>query len=244
MMLSIIIPVYNSAASLEKLNKTIDQALNISYEIIFVNDCSSDSSQKVLDGLTGPVRVLELPFNHGQQGAIFEGMKIAKGDYILTMDDDLQHNPKDISRLLEEIEKGYDLVYGISQEEMVNYRQVGSKLTAYFFKTRYKHLGKKRVSSFRIFTQALNKKALECPYKYIYLSGIMLKHTKKIGQVHIVKNKRLYGQSGYNFKKLVWLFLRLNFYYGYFPDFMKPKRTEYEKNNDVRRRQPAVERHT
>lgn len=234
MKLSIVIPVYNSESSLKQLNTNIHKMIPVSFEIIYVNDCSNDKSKEILDGLQGHIKVIHLDRNHGQQGAIFQGLKVARGDYIVTMDDDLQHDPADIMKLLESIENGYDLVYGINHEQMVNYRQLGSKLTAYFFKHRFKHMGVKRVSSFRIFTKELNRKVIKCSYKFIYLSGIMLDLTENIGQVVIEKKQRQYGQSGYNFKKLLWLFLRLNFYYGYFPEFLKPKRKYYEENYDIR----------
>lgn len=242
MKLSIVIPVYNSETSLRKLHKAIKKAVHTEHEIIYVNDASKDESAEILSQLEEAV-VINLEENTGQQGAIFEGLKVARGDYIVTMDDDLQHDPGDILRLLVKIEEGYDLVYGVSSEAMVNYRQVGSKLTAKFFKHRYPHLKDKRVSSFRIFTRAMNQEVIRCPYKFIYLSGIMLGLTDNVGQVMVVKRKRLYGTSGYDFKKLVWLFLRLNFYYGYLPEFMKPKRKNNEKNYDVRCGQLSTERH-
>jgi len=135
-------------------------------------------------------------------------------------------------------------VYGVTTEEYAVYRQLGSKLTGYFFKSRFKHMDNKRVSSFRIFTNELNQKTLLCPYKYIYLSGIMLKLTENIGQVHVNKRKRRYGKSGYSLKKLIMLYLKLQYYYGRLPEFLKPKRANNEKSNDTWRRQLSVKRHS
>lgn len=244
MELSIIIPVYNSEHSLKTLIEHLKRNIECSYEIIFVNDCSNDKSTAILNAVSNDyIHAIHLTSNHGQQHAIFMGMSRAKGDYILTMDDDLQHNPSDIMTLVKTIKTGFDLVYGVNCEESALYRQLGSKLTGYFFKSRFKHMDHKRVSSFRIFTKELNQKALLCPYKYIYLSGIMLNLTENIGQVHVYKRKRLYGSSGYDFRKLIVLYLKLQFYYGRLPEFIKPKRANNENSNDTWRRQLSVKRH-
>jgi len=225
MKLSIVIPVYNSESSLTVLYNRIIHSVTCSYEIIFVDDASTDKSMKILTELSRykNVKVLHVDRNIGQQAALFNGLKHASGDYIVTMDDDLQHNANDINLLVKQIEEGYDLVYGIGKDDYGVHRHLGSKLTALFFKYHYKHMGDKRVSSFRIFTRRLNKQILNCDYKFIYLSGVLLKHTTLVGQMEIVKNKRPYGQSGYNFLKLLKLFLKLNYYYGILPEWMKPK---------------------
>lgn len=243
MKVSIIVPVYNSESSLQLLYDQLKLNMRCSYEVIFVNDCSSDNSGLILDAL-GDCKVIHLPYNHGQQHAIFIGMHHAMGDYIVTIDDDLQHDTKDIMTLVEEIEKGYELVYAISRDDYQVYRQLGSKLTGHFFKSRFKHMAGKRVSSFRIFTKALNEQAMKCPYRFIYLSGILLNLTKNIGQISVIKHQRPYGQSGYNIKKLLLLFIRLNYYYGRLPDIFKVKRKDYEKTNDTRRRQLPIKRHS
>jgi len=225
MKLSIVIPVYNSESSLAVLYNRISHSLTCSYEIIFVDDASTDKSLKILTELSRykNVKVLHVERNIGQQAALFNGLKHASGDYIVTMDDDLQHDANDINLLVKQIEEGYDLVYGIGKDDYGVHRHLGSKLTALFFKFHYKHVGDKRVSSFRIFTRRLNKQILNCDYKFIYLSGVLLKHTTRVGQMEIVKNKRPYGRSGYNFFKLLKLFLKLNYYYGILPEWMKPK---------------------
>lgn len=236
MKLSIVIPVYNSASSLVLLYQGIKENLNVPYEIIFVNDKSTDDSEVILNQLKGPFcHVIHLEKNMGQQYALFLGLKYASGEYIVTMDDDLQHDPKDILLLLSKIEEGYDLVYGISKDHYAYYRQLGSKMTGLFFKQRFKHMRDKRVSSFRIFTKALGQKTLKCNYRFIYLSAIMLGLTENIGQVQVIKHERPYGKSGYNYKTLIKLFIKLNYYYGPWPSFIKLKRISNEETYDFRR---------
>ncbi|MBI9014938.1 MAG: glycosyltransferase family 2 protein [Clostridiales bacterium] len=225
MKLSIVIPVYNSESSLDILYDRITQSVIYSHEIIFIDDASTDNSKTILTELSHHknVKVLHIKRNIGQQMALFCGLKHASGDYIVTMDDDLQHKATDINLLIKKIEEGYDLVYGVGKDDYGFHRHLGSKLTAMFFKYHYKHMGDKRVSSFRIFSSQLNQKILNCNYKFVYLSGVLLNHTSRVGQLEIVKMKRPYGQSGYSFFKLLKLFIKLNYYYGNLPEWMKPK---------------------
>ncbi len=115
---SVIIPVFNSAGSLEDLVSRLDsvlQAGGASYEIILVNDGSRDNSWQVIADLSrnhAAVRGINLMRNYGQHNALLCGLREANYPVSVTMDDDLQHLPEEIPRLLEELEKGYDVVYG------------------------------------------------------------------------------------------------------------------------------------
>lgn len=116
--ISIIIPCYNEAENLEAvMQATFHTAKNIegSFEILFVNDGSTDDSGDKLNAFAEKnpnISVIHLTRNHGQSAALQAGFDHAKGDIIVTMDADLQNDPTDIPMLLEELEKGYNLVYG------------------------------------------------------------------------------------------------------------------------------------
>lgn len=244
---SIIIPVYNSEASLKILYKQLIEAMGDKvYELIFINDSSTDSSLEILLGLmdlNDCVKVLHLNHNCGQQKALYYGLKQAKNEMLITLDDDLQHPITMISKMQKKIEKGADLVYAIPIDQHTKWhRQLGSKLTGLFFRTHFKQIGQKRVSSFRMFRRSLMDQVEDENYAFVYVSAILLPHAKHIENVHFESIQRPYGQSGYNLKKLLSLFLKLNFYYGY--KFLKPfratikyedERVIYEKDNDVRR---------
>src|SRR5574344_946342 len=107
--ISIVIPVYNSDACVHKLPQQIKDALNdISYEQIMVNDCSRDRSWQEICSVIEegyPVTGINLRKNSGQDNAIFAGLEQAQGEFVVIMDDDLQHSPYDIPKLLEEVEK-------------------------------------------------------------------------------------------------------------------------------------------
>jgi glycosyltransferase involved in cell wall biosynthesis len=115
MRLSIIIPAYNEAKNLVPLLTRLRAALPITdYEILIVNDGSADNSRAVLEGLEGdPIHVLHLPEHMGKSYALFQGIHAARGQYIITMDADLQDDPQDIIPILLRLESGYDAVYGV-----------------------------------------------------------------------------------------------------------------------------------
>ena len=121
--LSLAVPVYyEQEVILQFLKETKDvlDTLNIDYEYIFVDDGSKDNTVKILKEAATTndrIKVVVLSYNHGKAFAATAAFTHASGDYILYMDPDLQDPPKEIPRFLEEIEKGYDLVWGIRKEK-------------------------------------------------------------------------------------------------------------------------------
>jgi glycosyltransferase involved in cell wall biosynthesis len=115
---SIVIPVYNEEESLDELVskiKTTVAELNVQFEILFVNDGSTDNSQKIIDDLSlanNNIKSITLRKNFGKSAALNAGFKHVKYDIVFTMDADLQDDPMEIPRFLKEIEDGYDLVTG------------------------------------------------------------------------------------------------------------------------------------
>lgn len=111
---SVIIPVYNEEKNVTelflRLKKVLD-AIGDSFEIIFVNDGSTDNTQKTLSALS-PVKIVKFRKNFGQTAALDAGIKAAEGDYLITIDGDLQNPPEEIPKLIAEQKKGYDVVSG------------------------------------------------------------------------------------------------------------------------------------
>ncbi len=116
--ISIVIPVYNEEGNLKQLyerTKETFKDLNKEFEIIFVNDGSCDKSWSIITQLTQldkKIKGIDLKKNYGQTTALSAGFNYSKGEIIITMDADLQNDPKDIPKLLEKIEEGYDVVSG------------------------------------------------------------------------------------------------------------------------------------
>jgi glycosyltransferase involved in cell wall biosynthesis len=118
MNLSIVVPVYNGETLIEplvaQLNKTLPTFAE-KYEIILVNDGSSDTSWRLIEGLTRNynwVRGICMMRNYGQHNATLCGVRAACYEIVVTMDQDLQHPPETIPRLLAKLAEGYDVVYG------------------------------------------------------------------------------------------------------------------------------------
>ena len=115
--LSIVIPVYNSQDCLVELNSQIEHSLlGYAYELIFVNDKSSDKSWEKITEICQRNKNgigISLRKNSGQDNAIMAGLQISKGEFVVIMDDDLQHAPSDILKLYNECIKGYDVCYGL-----------------------------------------------------------------------------------------------------------------------------------
>ncbi len=117
MYLSIIIPVYNEVENIPLLHSAIVEVMNgHSYEVLYVDDGSTDGSvealEKIVESDPGHSRLIELRRNFGQTAAMAAGIDNAQGEVIVTLDADLQNDPKDIPKLLEQIDKGYDVASG------------------------------------------------------------------------------------------------------------------------------------
>lgn len=125
---SVVIPVYNEEANLERLYARLIPALNSlgqSYEVIFINDGSRDKSAHILEELYNRapevIKVIDFKSNFGQHMAVIAGFELAKGQVVVTLDADLQNPPEEIPKLLEYIAEGYDLVSGVRQERKDNF---------------------------------------------------------------------------------------------------------------------------
>lgn len=128
-MISIVVPVFRSAENLTELYRRIktvfDGNAERNFELILVEDCGGDGSWEVIQMLAAEdmrVRGISMSRNYGQHNALLCGIREATGHTIVTLDDDLQHPPEEISKLLLMIEDGYDVVYGSpSMSSMVCY---------------------------------------------------------------------------------------------------------------------------
>jgi glycosyltransferase involved in cell wall biosynthesis len=222
--ISIVIPVYNSEKSLPVLVELIFTALQetaIPYEIVFVNDASLDNSLKTLTDLYEKydfIKIIDLQRNYGQQNALLCGFAHTEGKYIVTMDDDLQHDPDDIITLYREIKSGYDAIfasYDVKKDKV--YKNLGSwfirKMNHHIFSLK----NDLRFSSFRIIKkEIIDRLALEkSPFPYI--SGMIMEQTKHVKNVQVKHHQRQFGKSNYNLRKLINLAMNLLINYSSIP---------------------------
>lgn len=217
---SVIIPVYNSEKSLMELYNRLTIYLEKNcekYEIIFVDDCSSDSSFSILENIclqNSNITAIKLNYNFGQQNAILCGFNYCNYNYVVNIDDDLQHDPENINELLVEISQGYDIVYGIADiKQHEFYRNVGSKLTNLLFNYVIKKPKNIRISSFRVLRKSLVDKIINHSYSFVYISASVMKYTKNISNIYFPHKPRKHGKSNYNFKKLFKIFIKIYIYY-------------------------------
>lgn len=220
MEISIVIPIYNSSKSIEELVRRITIVMEEEktlFEIILVDDQSSDDSLNTISKLQeGDPRVLVLALgqNEGQQVATKKGLEIARGEMSVIIDDDLQQQPEDIPKLMVELKKGFDVVYGVpNRKGYPFYRKCGSGLVDLFLTLFLGKPRKIRVGSFRILNQKTRHHIIQDQTPFVYITAITLGVTKKIGNVEVTYKKRKYGKSNYTLKKLVKLFFNLFYYY-------------------------------
>lgn len=216
--ISVVVPVYNAEKSLVELisNLKCTLAKFDEYEIIFIDDYSCDNSYNVLNKTAigdNSITAVKLGENVGQQHATMLGLKRAKYNYIVIMDDDLSHKTEDIIKLYDKAIKGFDVVYGINSLplKLSTIRAIGSKLRDITFNFLTKKPKNIKVSSFRIMNRQIVDKVTLANTKFVYLSMEILKNTAKISNVYVEYKKG--GPTNYSFKKLVRLMMGIYIYY-------------------------------
>ena len=221
---TILIPVYNSESSLVELNERIHNVfkeLDRSFEIIYVEDGGKDQSWKVLQGIFAnhaeTVKLIKLTKNYGQHNALFCGLNYASGDFIITIDDDLQIPPEEIPKLIKKYEETEsDLVYGYYRRKQHNFlRNLGSK----FLKSASSALNDKPAegSSFKLIARHLADQILKHHQNFVYIDELFLWYTEDISFVEVEHLKRVQSKSGYNASKLFKMFFNITIYYTAIP---------------------------
>lgn len=214
-LISIVIPVYNSAESLPLLVGEIERELTgYNFEVVFINDSSGDNSLSVLKKLArtrSNMTLLDLARNFGQHNAIMAGMKFARGDVFVLMDDDLQHPPSEIRKLIDTMEKsGYDVVYGNYVVKKHNiFRNWGSALNDRMATHLMKKPRELYFSSFKAIRSFIAKEILQYAGAYPYIDGLIFRSTDNIGSVSVDHREREVGVSNYTFRKLVRLWFNM-----------------------------------
>ena len=220
---SVIVPVYNSEKSLDELYVRLSKAfkkLEKTFEVIFINDGSQDESLKVLRDIKSKnknVPVVGLFRNFGQQNALMCGFQYCYGEYIITIDDDLQNPPEEIIKLVEKIDEGYDAVFASYRKKKDKlYKNLGSLFIRFVNRKIFKLNNKLRFSSFRIIKREIVNELKELKTPYPYVSGMILSITKKITNTEVEHHKREFGKSNYSVSKLIKLAFNLMINYSTF----------------------------
>ena len=211
--ISIVIPVYNSSSIIEELHKQIAEAMSVSYEIIFVNDCSIDDSWKKIISLSKQYKYItgiNLRKNSGQDNALLAGLRIAKGNYCVIMDDDLQHNPSDILALYNECKKGFDVCYAnFTSLKQTTVKNIGSSTNGKMAELLVSKPKGIYLSPFKIINKSTVLEIAKFAGPYPYIDGIILTITQNLCQVNVEHQLRHSGKSNYTFSKSAAVFMKL-----------------------------------
>ena len=209
--LSVIIPCYNSEKMIRTVVETSIEYIKklgaYDYEFVLVNDCSDDRTFEEIRSLCKDysfILGIDLAKNSGQHNALLAGLHYTSGDIIVSMDDDMQTHPSQLSKLIDRLNEGYDVVYGVyPQKKTSAYRKLGSNFNNF---TVAKLIGKPldlKVSSFWVIRRFVRDEAIRYPSNFTNLQGCFLKITKKLTNVEIEHFSRMAGSSGYTLKKLL-----------------------------------------
>ncbi|MBA3704386.1 MAG: glycosyltransferase family 2 protein [Bacteroidetes bacterium] len=221
--LSIVIPVYNSEDCLMELNTQVEKALSNfpSYELILVNDRSSDNSwQKITEVCEKNKKALgvSLRKNSGQDNAIMAGLKIAKGDHIVIMDDDLQHSPQDILTIYNECIKGYDICYAFfPRKKQKLWKNIGSWING---KLSEKLLSKPKeiyLSPFKVLRKEIALEMIKYAGPYPYVDALLLTITHNVSQISIEHHTRYKGHGNFSLFRSMNVFLKHATGYSIYP---------------------------
>lgn len=207
---SILVPVFNGSATLPELVRRTEVLMNaadLPFEIVFVNDGSADESWATLQGLVREypfVRAVDLMRNYGQHNAILCGLRLARYDVSVTMDDDLQNPPEEIPKLLSELDAGFDVVYGVPDVQQHGFgRDLASEITKITLSGTMGASAARNASAFRALRTRLRDGFAGYQGPWVFLDALLTWSTNRFGSVCVRHEARKAGRSGYSLRKLL-----------------------------------------
>ncbi len=213
---SVVVPVYNSEATLEELVKRLGAVLGglgTPYEVILVNDGSRDRSWERIRGLAQErpwVRGINLMRNFGQHNALLCGIRAARHDLIVTLDDDLQNPPEEIPKLLARLEQGCDVVYGTPQKRQHGWwRNLASGVTRLALQNAMGAATARQVGPFRAFRSRLREAFADYRNPYVSIDVLLTWGSTRFAGIPVRHDPRPTGASQYTFRKLLTLALNM-----------------------------------
>lgn len=209
-LISIIVPVYNSASFMHKLLEAIDAEKikqNWNLELILIDDGSKDGSYKKIQELKNKyayIRGFRLARNFGHQSAVSLGLNEVKGDYIAIIDDDLQDPPSLLPQFFNKLDEGYDVVYGVRTKRKENFLKVFAYNSFYRILKRLSEVDIPLDSGdFCVMKKCVVENMLKLQERNPFLRGIRSWVGFKQLGFEYERQLRFGGESGYTFKKLI-----------------------------------------
>lgn len=206
---SVVVPVYRSAATLPQLHERVTRALDAAgerFELLLVEDCGGDGSWATIEALCAKdsrVRGIKLSRNFGQHAATICGISRSLGEWIVTLDDDLEQPPEHIPALLQKAREGYALVYGVfPQRSHDSWRNLTSNVARKLFSLAIPSLNDD-YTSFRVIDRAVAAKLIDFDSPFPFVDGYLSWLTNNYATVPVPHDARAQGHSNYNFRKLL-----------------------------------------
>jgi polyisoprenyl-phosphate glycosyltransferase len=210
-MISVVIPVLNEQHVLRELVQRLTAVLRdtaVPYEVVFVNDGSTDESEKVLEELReqdARLKIIELSRNFGHQRAIMAGLDYATGDAVIMMDADLQHSPELIKTMIEEWTRGYEIVY--TRREPSPKTGFWKRFTSRFFYILFNRLSAVRIPQGAADFRLLDKKIVEVlrrfPERTLFLRGLVQWLGYRQKAISYTADPRFAGETKYSFLRML-----------------------------------------
>jgi glycosyltransferase involved in cell wall biosynthesis len=221
---SVVIPVFNSERIVgSTVERTISffEGAGLDFEVILVDDGSSDGSWDVVRELaeSNPAVVaIKLLKNYGQHNANLCGFRAARGDFVITMDDDGQNPPEEIAKLISAAEEGYEVVFGqFEQKQSSLGRALGSRAIGLVNRRIFGQPRDLAVSNFRILRRDVVERICASGSAHPYISGQALLYSTKRANVRVRHAPRVDGESNYNLVRITRLVLTIMFSYSSAP---------------------------
>ena len=214
MKLSICIPVYNGADTIGQLvDKLQETFAGRDFEIVMANDGSRDNSSEVCQSIVkkyNNVHFVDLRRNYGEHNAVMCTLNYCTGDYAAIIDDDLQNPPEEILKLVEEAEKGYDVVYAKYHKKKHSlFRNLGSKVNDILATWLIEKPKDLYLCSFKLINRALINEIIKYKGPFPYIDGLILRATNSYSSVFVEHKSREAGKSNYTLGKLIHLCLSM-----------------------------------
>lgn len=208
--ISVVIPVYKAEGCLHELYRRLRESLekiSNDFEIIMVEDCGGDRSWEIimeLAQLDKRVKGIQLSRNFGQHNALLCGIRAAQREIIVTLDDDLQHPPEEISKLLNKLAEGYDVVYGTPQEEQHGFwRDIASRVTKLALESAMRVEIARNVSAFRVFRVQVRNAFVNYEGPFVSIDMLLTWGTTRFAAIPVHHDIRRVGVSTYTFRRLL-----------------------------------------
>lgn len=208
--ISVVVPVYNSAAILPDLVTRLEPVLSATgspFELILVNDGSRDESWPVIGQLAARhpwVRGLCMMRNYGQHNALLAGIRDARFDVTITMDDDLQHPPEELPKLLAKFAEGFDVVYAPPEQEQHGLlRDLASIITKLALKSAMGAETARKVSAWRVFRTQIRDAFAAFHSPFVSIDVLLTWGTTRFAALRLRHDPRMVGKSNYTLPKLI-----------------------------------------